>query len=117
MSRRNVTSLRPLAWLLASGVLAAFAYEGPKVSAQAWTPRAHTRVSPYTESAMPQSATPGDEAGAASARKEGYLPNIVLTTQENERVRFYDDLVKGKVVLINFMFTTCSGICPLTTAK
>lgn len=46
-----------------------------------------------------------------------YIPNVVVQTQEGTRVRFYDDLVKGKVVLINFMFTTCTSQCPLTTAN
>jgi protein SCO1/2 len=27
-------------------------------------------------------------------------------------VRFYTDLVKGKVVVVNFIFTTCTTICP-----
>jgi protein SCO1 len=45
----------------------------------------------------------------------GYFPNVVLTTQDGERVRFYDDMVKGRVVLINFMFTTCGSICPRAT--
>jgi protein SCO1/2 len=48
---------------------------------------------------------------------EGYFPNVVLTTHEGERVRFYDDLVKGKIVVVTFMFTACQGICPLTIAK
>jgi len=42
------------------------------------------------------------------------LPNVVLTTHDNKDVRFYDDLVRGKVVLINFMFTSCKGFCPAT---
>lgn len=41
-----------------------------------------------------------------------YFPNHVLLTQDNKQVRFYDDLLKGKVVMINFMFTTCNGVCP-----
>jgi len=45
------------------------------------------------------------------------LPNVVIQTQDGKRVRFYDDLVKGKVVLINFMFTSCTTQCPLTTAN
>jgi protein SCO1/2 len=46
-----------------------------------------------------------------------YQPNMELVTQQNRTVRFYDDLVKGKVVLINFMFTTCTSICPPMTAN
>jgi protein SCO1/2 len=46
-----------------------------------------------------------------------YFPNTVLLTQYNKPVRFYDDLMKGKVVLINFMFTTCDAICPAMTAN
>src|SRR5256886_13444079 len=52
-------------------------------------------------------------AGAES--KGSSLPSIVLTTHDNKTVRFYDDLVKGKVVLINFMFTSCKRFCPVTT--
>jgi len=51
----------------------------------------------------------------ASAGAESYFPNVVLTTHDNKTVRFYDDLVKGKVVLINFMFTSCKRFCPVTT--
>jgi len=45
------------------------------------------------------------------------LPNVILRTQDNKPVRFYDDLVKGRVVLINFMFTTCKTTCPMTGAN
>jgi cytochrome oxidase Cu insertion factor (SCO1/SenC/PrrC family) len=54
------------------------------------------------------------EAAKASAT---YFPNHILLTQDNKPVRFYDDLLKGKVVLINFMFTTCTGVCPPMTAN
>ncbi|MFQ5989646.1 MAG: SCO family protein [Candidatus Methylomirabilales bacterium] len=41
-----------------------------------------------------------------------------MTTHENKSVQFYDDMVKGKIVLINFMFTNCSdGICPPMTGN
>jgi protein SCO1/2 len=36
----------------------------------------------------------------------------VLRTHEGQTVRFYDDLLKGKGALINFMFTRCDGVCP-----
>jgi len=36
------------------------------------------------------------------------FPNVVLRTHEGKTVRFYDDLLKGKIVLINFMYATCT---------
>ncbi|HEY6332005.1 MAG TPA: SCO family protein [Blastocatellia bacterium] len=46
-----------------------------------------------------------------------YFPNVVLITQDGKPVHFFNDLVRGKIVLINFMFTTCTGICPSETAN
>ena len=45
------------------------------------------------------------------------FPNVTLTTHEGTAVRFYQDLVKGKVVLINFMYATCTNTCPTYTAN
>ena len=56
-------------------------------------------------------APPGSPWGA------DYFPNVELITQDGQKVRFYDDLIKDKVVAINFIFTTCSQICPAETAK
>jgi len=46
-----------------------------------------------------------------------YFPNVPLTTQDGKVVRFYDDLLKGKAVAINLIYTHCSASCPLETAK
>ena len=43
-------------------------------------------------------------------RLRGYFPNTRLVTSDGQEVRFYDDLVKGKKVLIQFMYTQCNGI-------
>jgi protein SCO1 len=40
-----------------------------------------------------------------------------LLTQNGEPVRFYSDVLKGKVVLISFIFTQCTDTCPLQTSK
>jgi protein SCO1 len=53
----------------------------------------------------------------ADAQDPWQVMNVPLQTQDGARVRFYDDLVKGKVVLINFIFTTCTSECPRTTAN
>jgi protein SCO1/2 len=50
-------------------------------------------------------------------RLADHFPNVRLRTQRGEAVRFYDDLVKGKAVLISFMFTSCTAQCPLETAN
>ncbi len=39
------------------------------------------------------------------------VPNVELINQEGEKVKFHD-LIKGKVVALNFIFTTCKTICP-----
>src|SRR5436190_15585165 len=52
-----------------------------------------------------------------ASRLANHFPNVRLRTQDKREVRFYDDLVKGKVVLINFMFTTCTSLCPRSTAN
>lgn len=46
-----------------------------------------------------------------------YFPNVVLTTHEGKNVRFFDDLIKDKIVAINFIYTTCPDTCPLETAQ
>lgn len=44
-----------------------------------------------------------------------YFPNFELLTHEGKKVRFYDDLVKDKIVVINFMYAQCEGKCvPIT---
>lgn len=44
-----------------------------------------------------------------------YFPNFELTTHEGKRVRFYDDLIKDKIVVLNFMYVKCEGVCmPVT---
>jgi len=44
-----------------------------------------------------------------------HLPNIELITQDGKKVHFYDDLVKNKRVVIQFMFARCEGVCPVIT--
>ena len=46
-----------------------------------------------------------------------YFTNILLTTQDGKTVHFYDDLLKDKKVVINFIYTRCGDSCPLETAR
>jgi protein SCO1 len=44
------------------------------------------------------------------------IPDTIVLDQNGKRLRFYSDLVKGKTVAINFIFTSCTTICPPLTA-
>ena len=62
-----------------------------------------------------------NDSSASSAREEGgsvsvrQIPDVRVFDQNGRQVNFYKDLVAGKVVAINFVFTTCTAICrPLT---
>jgi protein SCO1 len=45
------------------------------------------------------------------------LPNVPLLTHEGKRVMFYDDLIKDKIVTLNFFYAKCDEICPAVTAN
>jgi protein SCO1/2 len=55
--------------------------------------------------------------GAPGPWGKDYFPNVPLVTQDGQAVRFFDDLIKGKVVAINFIFTGCSASCSMETAR
>ena len=64
---------------------------------------------------------PGDNAAPRLSGRERirlhHLPNVDLVAHTGQRVRFYDDLVKDKKVIINFMYAKCEGICVPVTAN
>jgi protein SCO1/2 len=39
------------------------------------------------------------------------IPDVQLTDQNGHRVHFRGDLVKGKIVVVNFIFTSCTTVC------
>jgi protein SCO1/2 len=45
------------------------------------------------------------------------IPDVTLVDQNGNRVRFYTDLIKGRLVAINTIFTTCTTICPVMGAN
>jgi protein SCO1/2 len=64
-------------------------------------------------------AAVGRESAAAESARPGasHFPNVELITQDGKKVRFYDDLIKGKTVAIELMYTNCRYSCPLETAR
>ena len=60
------------------------------------------------------SATAGSVLADEIERARGYFTNLELVNQDGETVRFFDDVLKDKVVVINFIFTNCGGACPIS---
>src|SRR6058998_2034096 len=56
-------------------------------------------------------------ASAANRWGADYFPNVPLVTQDGTTVHLYDDLLKGRSVAINVMYTSCKDECPLETAR
>ena len=46
-----------------------------------------------------------------------YFPNTELIAHTGERLRFFDDMIAGKVVALNFIYTSCPDACPMETAR
>jgi protein SCO1/2 len=55
--------------------------------------------------------------GEAQRRGPDFLPNLTVVDQDGRQLTFYDDLIKDKIVVIMFIYTNCTDICPITTAR
>lgn len=64
------------------------------------------------EGAKPEISGTENNSSFSSSR----IPDIPVIDQTGKRLNFYSDLVKGRTVAINFIFTTCTTICPPLTA-
>jgi protein SCO1 len=56
-------------------------------------------------------------ARAANRWGANYFPNVPLTTQDGTTVHLYDDLLKGKTVVVSLFYSECQDSCPLETAR
>lgn len=54
-------------------------------------------------------------AGGAPAKLS--IPDAEVLDQNGRKRKFYTDLVKDKVVVINFVFTSCRTFCPMLGAS
>jgi cytochrome oxidase Cu insertion factor (SCO1/SenC/PrrC family) len=59
----------------------------------------------------------GNLPAFAASWGANYFPNVPLITQDGDTVHFFDDLIKDKIVAVNFIYTTCTDSCPLETAQ
>jgi protein SCO1 len=104
LSRRKLLGLMGMAAPLAGGLAMSKA-------GAAGIARALGDTKPATKFA------PQSNDGARDKIRERYFPNVTLYNQNGKRVSFYDDLVKGKIVTLNFFYGNCEGICPQVTSN
>lgn len=53
-------------------------------------------------------------SGREMLRKR-YFPDFELVTQDGKKMKFYDDMLKNKIVVLNMMYADCEGVCPTIT--
>ncbi len=71
-------------------------------------------VKPGPSPAPTPSPTPPSDATASFSSAK--IPNTRILDQNGKQLNFYKDLIKGQTVAINFIFTTCTTVCPPLTA-
>jgi protein SCO1 len=79
------------------------AAEGPKQTAR--------EAQSEAASSTAGNRRPGNKWGV------NYFPNVPVIDQNGRPLHFYDDVIKGKIVVISFIYTSCQDLCPLTTAR
>jgi len=71
--------------------------------------------------AKPADAAKAAEPSAPMAKPkrdpQAYFTDSELVTQDGKRVRFYSDVLKGRTVVINTIYTDCKDACPVITAQ
>jgi cytochrome oxidase Cu insertion factor (SCO1/SenC/PrrC family) len=84
-------------------------------------PKCRMRLVPQTKPKAEPSPTPSPEPSStattdSNAFSSSRIPDAQVVDQHGKQLNFYSDLIKGKTVAINFVFTSCTTICPPLTA-
>lgn len=73
------------------------------------------------QTAISKSSSSEERAAAAMSASEekarNFFTDLEVLDQNGESLRFYSDVIKGKVVLISFIFTSCEDACPIVAQK
>jgi protein SCO1/2 len=73
-----------------------------------------TRPAPPTAPAEVKDPHAGHHMDQAQEQSPAakYFSDVELLDQDGRKLRFYTDVLKGKTVVINAFFTTCTSVCP-----
>lgn len=105
--------------LLAGASLAVAQQTAPPAEPKA-DPHAHHQHEGQHEGhpAAPAPApAPVEQTAAPTTPAHKYFGDVRLVDQNGREQRLYSDLLKGKTVVIDVMFTECTGVCPILSKK
>ena len=60
---------------------------------------------------------PGPSDAGSNRWGAGYFPDTPVVTQDSKTLHFYDDLIKGRTVVVSFFYTSCTDLCSIETAR
>jgi protein SCO1/2 len=72
---------------------------------------------PQAGNSLATSAAVTTEYAAEEERALNYFTDTEVIDQNGKKMRFYSDVLKGRVVLISFIFTNCEYACPMQAQK
>jgi protein SCO1 len=81
----------------------------PAAAAAQNTPAPPKPADPHAGHDMSQHAGQPKEEKSAAAK---WFTDVELLDQDGRKLRFYSDVLKGKTVVVNAFFTTCTSVCP-----
>jgi cytochrome oxidase Cu insertion factor (SCO1/SenC/PrrC family) len=82
--------------------------------ALAQQPRAHEQHAVASHEGRKPSAPATGKPGVIEVGPVKFeIPDVEVLNQDGRKVRFYSDLIKGKVVVVSFFFTSCTLVCPM----
>ena len=93
-------------FILSAAIFATAQNNLAQAPAQSPAPEAKPAAPPAPHDHSHMSKTPE----ASPAQK--YFTDVELTNQDGKKVHFYSDILKGKTVVVNAFFTTCTSVCP-----
>ena len=97
MKRQLFLLLLSIAVVFTTAVCGLAQTQAPAKPAAPPAPHDHTHMSKTPEQASPA---------------EKYFTDVELINQDGKKVRFYSDVLKGKTVVVNAFFTSCTSVCP-----
>ncbi|MEY2653669.1 MAG: hypothetical protein RLZZ524_697 [Pseudomonadota bacterium] len=87
----------------------------PKTAAAAPTPEEAAALAQVRQMAGQAAGRAGVQQASPGTRGVEYFTNLPLVTQDRPKVRFYDDLIRNRVVLITSFYASCKDVCSPVT--